>query len=167
MRARNVEAAPEVVRPVSPTPRSGEKRQQTLVLVVVMLGVMIVAIDTTIVILGMANAPRQAYGLAWGLLRTRANVGMVGSFAVALVSAAAAIPRQIAFAIFFGTSTLTPALGAAFVHGRHVALLVEIVPMLIAVALSTLRGREARSQVRPIPLPSGHRFDNARLLTLS
>jgi EmrB/QacA subfamily drug resistance transporter len=92
----------------------------------------------------MANAPRESYGLASGLLRTLANVGMVGSFAVALVSAAAAVPRAEAFAIFLGTSTLTAALGAAFVQGLHFALLVEIIPMVIAVALSALRGREVR-----------------------
>jgi EmrB/QacA subfamily drug resistance transporter len=99
----------------------------------------------------MANAPRQAYGLASGLLRTLANIGMVGSFAVALVSAAAAVPRQVAFAIFLGTSTLTPALGAAFVRGLHFALLVEIIPMVVAVALSVLRGREVRGTVPGLP----------------
>jgi EmrB/QacA subfamily drug resistance transporter len=100
----------------------------------------------------MANAPRNAYGVASGLLRTIANIGMVGSFAVGLLSAAAAIPRDLAFAIFLGTSTLTPALGAAFVQGLHAALLVEIVPMSIALVLSALRGGESRGAVRELPV---------------
>jgi len=95
----------------------------------------------------MANAPPTAYGVASGLLRTFANVGMVGSFAVALLAAAAAISRAEAFAIFLGTGTLTPALAAAFDRGLHLALIVGVFPMAIALALSVLRGAELRGQV--------------------
>jgi EmrB/QacA subfamily drug resistance transporter len=94
----------------------------------------------------LANAPPDAYGVTNGLLRTFANVGMVGSFAVALVAAAAAISRQEAFAIFLGTSILQGATAAAFVRGIHTALLVATIPMGIALVLSILRGTEARAR---------------------
>ena len=97
----------------------------------------------------MANAPRNAYGVASGLLRTLANVGMVGSFAVALLAASAAIPRSLAFAIFLGASRLTPALAQAFTEGMHVALLTAVVPLALAVGLSILRGRERRGEGAP------------------
>ncbi|HLH71671.1 MAG TPA: MFS transporter [Chloroflexota bacterium] len=92
----------------------------------------------------MANAPTDAYGIASGLLRTLANVGMVGSFAVVLLAASAAVSRQEAFQIFLGTSVLTPALAAAFVRGLHLALLITVIPLAIAVVLSVLRGQEVR-----------------------
>ncbi len=92
----------------------------------------------------MANAPKHAYGVASGLLRTLANVGMVGSFAVALLAASAAIPRSLAFAIFLGTSRLTPPLAQAFTEGMHVALITAVVPLGLALGLSILRGREQR-----------------------
>lgn len=73
-----------------------------------------------------------------------ANVGMVGSFAVALLAASAAISHTEAFAIFLGTSTLKGLLALAFVRGLHVALLTATVPLFIALALSILRGHEER-----------------------
>ena len=92
----------------------------------------------------MANAPASAYGVASGLLRTLANIGMVCSFAVALLVAAAAISRQAAFAIFLGTSQLTVLLAHAFVTGMHAALLLSIGLLGIALLLSLLRGHEVR-----------------------
>lgn len=92
----------------------------------------------------MANAPAHHYGVASGLLRTLANVGMVGSFAVALLAASTAIPREEAFAIFLGTSELTGPLALAFLKGFHQALLSAIVPLTIALVLSILRGPEVR-----------------------
>jgi uncharacterized integral membrane protein len=93
----------------------------------------------------MANAPSDAYGVASGLLRTFANVGMVGSFAVALLAASGAISRQAAFGIFLGTSTLTNGLAVAFDRGFHAALLIMTVPLGIALLLSILRGRDVRT----------------------
>jgi EmrB/QacA subfamily drug resistance transporter len=93
----------------------------------------------------LAGAPPGAYGVANGLLRTFANVGMVGSFAVALLAASAAITREEAFAIFLGTSTLHGPLAGAFIRGVHTALRVATLPVLIALGLSILRGSEARA----------------------
>lgn len=89
----------------------------------------------------VAHTPARAFGVANGLLRTLSNIGMVGSFAVALLMAASAIPRQAAFAIFLGVSRLTPALAGAFVKGMHAALLASISLIAIALALSLLQGR--------------------------
>jgi EmrB/QacA subfamily drug resistance transporter len=92
----------------------------------------------------MANAPARSYGVASGLLRMLANIGMVCSFAVALLVASAAISRQAAFAIFLGTSQLTARLAQAFVTGIHAALLLSIGLLGLALLLSLLRGREVR-----------------------
>ncbi len=94
----------------------------------------------------MANAPQGAYGVASGLLRTLSNVGMVCSFALALLAASSAIPRSMAFAIFLGVSRLTPVLGAAFVGGLHEALRLAMGLVACAAVLSILRGREERAQ---------------------
>ncbi len=95
----------------------------------------------------MANAPQRSYGVASGLLRTFSNIGMVGSFAVALLAASAAIPRQDAFAVFLGTSKLSASLAHAFVHGLHAALFTSIGLTLCALVLSILRGKEQRRRV--------------------
>ena len=106
----------------------------------------------------MANAPAGAYGVASGLLRTASNVGMVTSFAVALLAAATAIPRQEAFAIFLGVHRLTSALADAFVRGLHTAMLTALGLVAVAVVLSALRGRENRAALphaghAPAPAP--------------
>lgn len=93
----------------------------------------------------MANAPPRAYGVASGLLRTLSNTGMVSSFAIALLIASLSIPRQAAFAIFLGVSKLTQSLAGAFVTGMHSAFLASIALIVVALALSILRGREARA----------------------
>jgi len=96
----------------------------------------------------MANAPRRAYGIASGLLRTFSNIGMVSSFAVALLIASVSIPRQLAFAIFLGVGQITGELSQAFVDGMHSALEASISLLAVAFVLSVLRGKEARTQVR-------------------
>lgn len=88
----------------------------------------------------VVHAPRQAYGVANGLLRTFANIGMVSSFAVALLMAADAIPRGAAFAIFLGVSRLDGALRPAYMAGFHAALAMSIALVLVAALLSLARG---------------------------
>ena len=96
----------------------------------------------------MASAPRQSYGIASGLLRTFSNVGMVSSFALALLVASLAISRQLAFQIFLGVNRLSGNLLSAYVSGMHEALLVSIGLLLVAAALSVLRGKEARTSMQ-------------------
>jgi EmrB/QacA subfamily drug resistance transporter len=97
----------------------------------------------------MASAPRGAYGIASGLLRTFSNIGMVSSFAVALLIASLSIPRQLAFEIFLGTGGISGTLSAAFVDGLHSALIGSISLLAVAVILSVLRGKEARTTMAP------------------
>jgi EmrB/QacA subfamily drug resistance transporter len=94
----------------------------------------------------MASAPPRAYGVTAGLLRTLSNVGMVSSFAVALLVASAAIPRKLAFEVFLGVSTIQGSLSTAFIEGMRSALLVSISLLAVAVVLSILRGKEARAE---------------------
>jgi EmrB/QacA subfamily drug resistance transporter len=97
----------------------------------------------------MASAPRGAYGIASGLLRTFSNIGMVSSFAVALLIASLSIPRQLAFDIFLGTGGIGGGLSAAFVDGLHSALIGSIALLGVALLLSVLRGKEARTTMAP------------------
>jgi hypothetical protein len=81
------------------------------------------------------------FGIASGMMRTFANVGMVFSFSVAILVASRSISRQLAFAIFVGTTSLHGAAAAAFTNGLHAAFYASVSFMVIAAALSALRGR--------------------------
>lgn len=87
----------------------------------------------------MKLAPGGSFGTASGVLRTAANVGMVFSFAVAILVAARSIPRGLAFAIFLGTTSLPRRLGIAFTAGLHGAFYASIAFMGLAVVLSATR----------------------------
>jgi EmrB/QacA subfamily drug resistance transporter len=101
----------------------------------------------------MRASPPRDFGLSSGLLRTCANVGMVFSFAAAIVAAAHSIPRGIAFAIFVGTANLSGARGAAFVTGIHTALYLGIALMLVAALLSGTR-LFSKAETTPQPAPN-------------
>lgn len=70
---------------------------------------------------------------------------MVSSFAVALLISSISIPRQLAFAIFLGTGRITGNLSTAFIDGVHSALAASISLLAVALLLSILRGKEART----------------------
>jgi EmrB/QacA subfamily drug resistance transporter len=97
----------------------------------------------------MKAAPPDMFGIASGILRTFANIGMVFSFAVAILVASRSISRGLAFAIFVGTASLHGALAAAFTSGLHAAFYASVFFMVIAAVLSGLRagrtGRAART----------------------
>ncbi len=93
----------------------------------------------------MSAAPPRAYGIASGLLRTLSNIGMVCSFAVALLIASFSIPRQQAFEIFLGLGGIPAQLSKAFVDGMHSALIGSISLLAVALLLSISRGRENRT----------------------
>ncbi|MCL4517703.1 MAG: MFS transporter [Thaumarchaeota archaeon] len=93
----------------------------------------------------MSAAPQQAYGIASGLLRTFSNIGMVCSFAVALLIASLSIPRDLAFKIFLGVGKMSPQLSQAYVVGMRAALFASIALLVIALSLSVLRGKERRT----------------------
>jgi len=88
----------------------------------------------------MKAAPPDMFGIASGMLRTFANIGMVFSFAVAILVASRSISRELAFAIFVGTASLHGSLAAAFTSGLHAAFYAMVIFMVIAAVLSALRG---------------------------
>ena len=88
----------------------------------------------------MKAAPRQAFGVASGILRTFSNVGMVFSFSTALLVAAHALSRGLAFAIFVGKAVVSGPAGIAFLRGIHASLLASVAALVVAAILSGLRG---------------------------
>jgi EmrB/QacA subfamily drug resistance transporter len=92
----------------------------------------------------MKAAPSSSFGISSGLLRTFANVGMVFSFALAILVASTSISRHVAFAIFVGTSTLSASTVDPFVEGLHAAFYSSTSLMVIAAILSATRARSSR-----------------------
>jgi EmrB/QacA subfamily drug resistance transporter len=93
----------------------------------------------------MKASPPELFGISSGMLRTFANVGMVFSFAVAILIASRSIPRALAFAIFVGSTTLHGSLAAAFTRGLHAAFYSSVGFMVLAAILSALRLAHPRS----------------------
>jgi EmrB/QacA subfamily drug resistance transporter len=93
----------------------------------------------------MKAAPQDMYGIASGMMRTFANIGMVFSFAVAILVASRSISRQLAFAVFVGSTSLHGSQAAEFTAGLHAAFYESVGFMVIAAILSALRGRGGRS----------------------
>jgi EmrB/QacA subfamily drug resistance transporter len=94
----------------------------------------------------MKAAPPEVFGIASGMLRTFSNIGMVFSFAIAILSAARSIPRGLAFAIFVGTTKLTGHLADVFTTGLHSAFYTSMAFLGIAAILSATR-RRARGRL--------------------
>jgi EmrB/QacA subfamily drug resistance transporter len=91
----------------------------------------------------MANAPHGSYGSISGILRTLQNIGILGSFVIAITVASASIPRDVAFQVFIGTTSLRGGVSEEFLHGIDASLVASIVIIGIALVLSWMRGRKA------------------------
>ncbi|HEX3960358.1 MAG TPA: MFS transporter [Trebonia sp.] len=91
----------------------------------------------------MKAAPPDMFGIASGMLRTFANIGMVFSFAVAILVASRSVSRAVAFAIFVGTTKLHGPVAASFTGGLHAAFYYSVAFMVIAAVLSAVRGKGA------------------------
>jgi EmrB/QacA subfamily drug resistance transporter len=94
----------------------------------------------------MANARTGSYGSISGLLRTVQNIGLVGSYVLAISVAAASIPRQVAFEVFIGTTNLSGGVSQAFISGIDHAFYASIAILAIAGVLSYIRGRDIRKE---------------------
>jgi EmrB/QacA subfamily drug resistance transporter len=94
----------------------------------------------------MANARTGSYGSISGLLRTLQNIGILGSFVIAISVAAASIPRQVAFEVFIGTTNLTGGVTRDFIAGIDHAFYVSLAILVLAGVLSFIRGRESRRE---------------------
>jgi EmrB/QacA subfamily drug resistance transporter len=97
----------------------------------------------------MANAPQGSYGGISGILRTVQNIGVLGSFVIAITVSAASIPREVAFEVFIGTTNLVGGVSEAFIHGIDAALLSSVIIIGIAGILSWMRGHETRASASP------------------
>jgi hypothetical protein len=84
------------------------------------------------------------------MLRTFSNVGMIFSFAVALLVAASAVTRSLAFAIFVGNTALSAVAGSDFLHGLHVAFYTSVAAFVIAALLSATRGSVSAGVEAPV-----------------
>jgi EmrB/QacA subfamily drug resistance transporter len=103
----------------------------------------------------MKAAPPRLFGISSGMLRTFANIGMVFSFAVAILVAANSIPRSLAFAIFVGSTSLHGRLATVFVQGVHAAFYSAICLVAIAAVLSALRGRHGYVRTARVAADTG------------
>ena len=95
----------------------------------------------------MANARTGSFGSISGLLRMVQNIGLVGSYVLAISVAAASIPRYVAFEVFIGTKSLSGGVSQAFISGIDHAFYASIIILAIAGVLSIIRGRDVRKQV--------------------
>ncbi len=87
----------------------------------------------------MKVAPGADFGIASGLLRTFANVGMVFSFALAILIASRSISKHEAFAIFVGTTSLPASARDLFTTSIHAAFYASTSLMVVAALLSASR----------------------------
>ncbi|EQB67781.1 MAG: self-defense gene tcr3 related protein, partial [Thermoplasmatales archaeon A-plasma] len=99
----------------------------------------------------MANSPKELYGLSSGFLRTMANIGMLGSFVVAISIASISVPRYVAFQVFAGLGKLLGNVSTAFMGGIHAALYVSLGILTVAAIFSLVRGKENRGVAAQFP----------------
>jgi len=95
----------------------------------------------------MKRAHSGSYGSLSGLLRTLQNIGVLGSFVIAISVASASVPRSVAFDIFIGTTNLTGTIASEFIVGIDSALIVSMIMLAIAGAMSFVRGRDILSSL--------------------
>ena len=93
----------------------------------------------------MANARAGSFGSISGLLRTVQNIGLVGSYVLSISVAAASIPRQVAFEVFIGTTSLSGGVSQEFISGIDHAFYASIAILALAGILSFIRGKETRN----------------------
>jgi MFS family permease len=98
----------------------------------------------------MSNARPGAYGSISGLLRTLQNIGLLGSFVLAISIASATIPRSVAFQVFIGTTNLSGSISQQFLGGIHSAYYSSIVLLLIAAIIAYTAGEDAWRQKAPV-----------------
>jgi EmrB/QacA subfamily drug resistance transporter len=115
----------------------------------------------------MKAAPQEFIGISSGMLRTFASIGWVFSFPLAIMFASRSIPRDLAIAIFVGSSELNGRLAAAFTNGLHNAFYALLGIMILAMLASLIRlvsthddgvtPRTPRKRPRDTPMTSSER----------
>lgn len=105
----------------------------------------------------MGAAPIRRLGIASATLATFRQCGMVTSFALALATAAATLPKQLAGAIFLGTSSsLGGPVMAAFTGGMQHALFVSFGIVLVAACMTVAAGDTARTRQDVVRAAAAH-----------
>ncbi len=94
----------------------------------------------------MASADPEHYGSVSGLSRLMSNIGTLTSFVVVLTIASLSIPRQLAFNVFIGTSSLIGNISSQFLLGIDGAFVLSLILLLIGAILSYSRGHEDRTK---------------------
>jgi EmrB/QacA subfamily drug resistance transporter len=93
----------------------------------------------------MNSSPRNRLGVAAATLSTLRQAGMVTSFALSLAVAAASLPKDVMFKLFVGTNVvLGSQITQSFVIGMHSAFILSVVLVILAAAISFVRGKEDR-----------------------
>jgi hypothetical protein len=87
-----------------------------------------------------------SYGSISGLLRTVQNIGLVGNYGLAISAAAASVPRQVAFEVLIGTSSLSGGESTSILRGLHNAFYASIAILVIAAVLAYFRRKEVRKE---------------------
>jgi EmrB/QacA subfamily drug resistance transporter len=95
----------------------------------------------------MKASPAKVFGIASGMLRTFANIGMVFSFSVAILVASRSIPKHVAFRVFVGTAKLQGHVAQVFTTGLHSAFYASMGIMVVAAIMSATRAARSRTPV--------------------
>jgi EmrB/QacA subfamily drug resistance transporter len=98
----------------------------------------------------MNAAPPNRLGIASATLATLRQVGMVSSFALSLAVAAASLPKDVMMQLFVGTDVqLGSHVMQNFVIGMRTAFVLSFALLIVAAALSFVRGHEDRRALAP------------------
>jgi len=108
-----------------------------LFLVLLGVGLGLFSTPNTTVIMG--SVEREHYGLASSLLAAMRNTGMMLSMGIVM----------IVFALYLGTSAITPAIAAGFLASMHLVLLVFFVMTILGAIISLDRKRRLPSFLKP------------------
>jgi len=89
----------------------------------------------------MSSGKIAYYGSISGLMRTLGNIGTLGSYVISISIASITIPREVAFEVFLGVTSLG-SISYQFVFGIKSALILSFILLIIAGFFSAIRGRE-------------------------
>jgi MFS family permease len=94
----------------------------------------------------MKASPPERLGIASGVMRTFASLGMVFSFTTAILVASHSVSRSTAFAIFVGSTTLHGPIAESFTRGLGVAFYTMMGVLVLAAVFSAISGRPSPSR---------------------
>lgn len=111
----------------------------SVALFLVLLGVGLGLFSTPNTTVIMGSVKREHYGLASSLLAAMRNTGMMLSMGIVM----------IVFALYLGTSAITPAISAGFLASMHLVLLVFFAMTILGAVISLDRKRRLPAFLKP------------------